>query len=267
MKTISTQRVVIGSSLESVLFASKNDCTLILNKVSPPEIFETKESQDWNHLIFLLSMAGKVPFSDKVISIRILEDEKRLKVYTKGEKMVQLECEKIFIFDDENIEGLPIPKSVKKSPKKMVLDWVNVRAGMTHDYQTIETGDEFANELVFYKSPRIDGDHEYKDLAIISFLTDEQIKDHSYSDLMALYKAKDVMKSHGIRGPRNGRDANNPEKYKYYGIKLESDRRQIKKLHMDEYVDTDFISFQATDTQIPPNKYISNMHRYIGDRE
>ena len=113
MKTISTQRVVIGSSLESVLFASKNDCTLILNKVSPPEIFETKESQDWNHLIFLLSMAGKVPFSDKVTSIRILEDEKRLKVYTKGEKMVQLECEKIFIFDDENIEGLPIPKSVK----------------------------------------------------------------------------------------------------------------------------------------------------------
>lgn len=181
--------------------------------------------------------------------------------------MVQLECEKIFIFDDENIEGLPIPKSVKKNPKKMVLDWVNVRAGMTHDYQTIETGDEFANELVFYKSPRIDGDHEYKDLAIISFLTDEQIKDHSYSDLMALYKAKDVMKSHGIKGPRNGRDMNNPEKYKYYSIKLESDRRQIKKLHMDEYADTDFISFQTADTQIPPNKYISKMHRYIGDRE
>ena len=264
MKTIRTPRIVIGSSLESVLFASKNDCTLILNKVTPPEIFEAKELEDWNHLIFLLSMAGKVPFSDKITSIRILENEKRLKVYTTKEKIIQLDCDEVYVFDDENVEGLPLPNSVSKNPKKMVLDWVSVRAGMTHEYQTIETGDEFVNEIVFYKSHRIDGDHNYKDLVAISHLTDDQIKDHSYSQLMVLYKVKDVMKSYGIKGPRNGRDTLNPEKYKYYGIKLESDKRQVKKTHMDLYEDTDFIRFHAGDLQVSADKYISKLHNYIG---
>jgi len=258
------QRIVIGSSLESVLFASKNDCSLILNKVSLPEIFEQKETKDWNHLVFLLSMAGKIPFSDKVTSIRILEDEKKLKVYTKRERMVEVECEKVFVFDDENVEGLPLPKLTEKNPKKMILDWINVRAGMTHEYHTIETGDDFVNEIVFYKSPRIDGDHDYKDLVAISYLTDEQIKDHSYSTLMTLYKTKDIMKQYGIKGPRNGRDVSDPEKYKYYSIKLESDRRQIKKIHMDAYEDTDFLSFQNQDLQVSINKYIHKLHNYIG---
>ena len=169
MKTINTPKIVIGSSLESVLFASKNNCMLILNKLSPPEIFETKELDDWNHLVFLLSMAGRIPFSDKVASIRVLQDEKKLKVYTTRERVVQLNC------------------------------------------------NEVVNEIVFYKSPRIDGDHDYKDLVTISYLTDEQIKDHSYSELMVLYKTKDIMKSYGIKGPRNGRDTANPEKYKYCG--------------------------------------------------
>ena len=44
MKKINTQRIVIGSSLESVLFASKNNCTLILNKVNPPEIYEAQDA-------------------------------------------------------------------------------------------------------------------------------------------------------------------------------------------------------------------------------
>ncbi len=264
MKTINTPRIVIGSSLESVLFASKNNCMLILNKLSPPEIFEAKELDDWNHLVFLLSMAGKIPFSDKVASIRILQDEKKLKVYTTRERVVQLNCNEVFVFDDENVEGLPMPISNNSNPKKMVLDWVSVRAGMTHKYQTIETDDQFVNEIVFYKSPRIDGDHDYKDLVTISYLTDEQIKDHSYSELMVLYKTKDIMKSYGIKGPRNGRDTTNPEKYKYYGIKLESNKRQIKKIHMDSYEDTEFLRFQPQSLQVNVNKYISKLHNYIG---
>lgn len=255
---------MIGCSLESVLFASKNDCTLILNKITPPEIFETKELDDWNRLVFLLSMAGKIPFSDKVTSIRVLQEEKKLKVYTARERVVQINCNEVFVFDDENVEGLPMPTSNNSDPKKMVLDWVNVRAGMTHEYQTIETGDQFINEIVFYKSPRIDGDHDYKDLVTISYLTDKQIKDHSYSELMALYKIKDIMKSHGIRGPRNGRDMMNPEKYKYYGIKLESNKRQIKKIHMDSYEDTGFLRFHPQPLQTNVNQYISKLYNYIG---
>ena len=264
MKTINTPKVVIGSSLESVLFASRNNCTLILNKISPPEIYEAQELETWNQVTFLLSMAGKIPMSDKVSTIRIIEEDKKIKVFTSSNRMIEFACEEVFVFDDENVEGLPVPTTKHKNPKKKILDWVNVRAGMLHEFQFIETGDEFVSELHFYKSPRIDGDHEHKDLVVISYLTDEQIKDHSYSDLMTLYKTKEVMKSHGIKGPRNGKDPNNPEKYKYYDIKLEMNRRQIKKLHMDSYKGTNFISFCKKDTYTEKNEYISKLHNYIG---
>ena len=218
MKKINTQRIVIGSSLESVLFASKNNCTLILNKVNPPEIYEAQDLEVWNQITFLLSMAGKIPMSDKVATIRIIEEEKKIKVFTLSNRMVEFACDKIFVFDDENVEGLPIPATKHKNPKK--------------------------------------------DLVAISYLTDEQIKDHSYSDLMTLYKTKERMKAHGIKGPRNGRDSNNPEKYKYYDVKLEMNRREIKKLHMDLYEDTGFISFCKKDTYTEVNEYISKLHNY-----
>ena len=262
MKKINTQRIVIGSSLESVLFASKSNCTLILNKVNPPEIYEAQDLEVWNQITFLLSMAGKIPMSDKVATIRIIEEEKKIKVFTLSNRMVEFVCDKVFVFDDENVEGLPIPATKHKNPKKKILDWVNVRAGMLHEFQLIETEDKFVSEIHFYKSPRIDGDHKHKDLVAISYLTDEQIKDHSYSDLMTLYKTKERMKSHGIKGPRNGRDSNNPEKYKYYDVKLEMNRREIKKLHMDLYEDTGFISFCKKDTYTEVNEYISKLYNY-----
>ena len=263
MKTINTPKIVIGSSLESVLFASRTNCTLILNKVSPPEIYEAEDLETWNQITFLLSMTGKIPMSDKVSTIRIIEEDKKIKVFTPSNRMVEFACDEVFVFDDENVEGLPVPTTKQKNPKKKILDWVNVRAGMLHEFQLIETGDEFVSEIHFYKSPRIDGDHEHKDLVAISYLTEEQIKDHSYSDLMTLYKAKEMMKSQGIRGPRNGRDTNNPEKYKYYDVKLEMNRREIKKLHMDSYEDTGFIFFCKKHTYTEMNEYISKLYNYI----
>ena len=38
------------------------------------------------------------------------------------------------------------------------------------------------------------------------------------------------MKEAGIRGTRNGRDQLNPEKYKYYAIKLDSAERQVERI-------------------------------------
>ena len=51
---------MIGSSLESVLFASKNNCTLILNKISPPEIYEAQDLETWNQPIPVERFMDKV---------------------------------------------------------------------------------------------------------------------------------------------------------------------------------------------------------------
>ena len=105
--------------------------------------------------------------SDKVSTIRIIEEDKKIKVFTSSNRMIEFACEEVFVFDDENVEGLPVPTTKHKNPKKKILDWVNVRAGMLHEFQFIETRDEFVSEVHFYRSPRIDGDHEHKDLVAI----------------------------------------------------------------------------------------------------
>ena len=66
-----------------------------------------------------------------------------------------------------------------------------------------------------------------KDLAAISYLTDEQLADFDYSDTMVKFKVTKMMKEAGIRGARNGRDVNNPERYKYYAVKVEPAERQV----------------------------------------
>ncbi len=70
-------------------------------------------------------------------------------------------------------------------------------------------------------------DRNLKDLAAISYLTDEQLADFNYSDTMVKFKVTKMMKEAGIRGARNGRDVNNPERYKYYAVKVEPAERQI----------------------------------------
>jgi len=281
---------VIGSSLESVLFAFENDCTLLLNNPKPPSIYERFEAEElvphfdnvkttlqkqdgtkdvgihklevWNHFVFLLSCAGKIPFSSKIQSIRVVEEEKKVRVITKRNKPVDVFCDKVFVLDDKDVGGLPVPNKKKKSVK-IVLDWVNVRQGMSHQFDLFETGDDFINQVHFYPTERVDGNQDLKDLVAVSYLDEEQLKDHTYSDLMTLYKVKDLMKQAGIRGPRNGRDTQNPEKYKYYAIKLEMNRREIHNLTMDSYKDTDFICFSKKTDGIIENKYVSKLFGYM----
>lgn len=292
MKKIKTDKVVIGSSLESVIYAFENNCTLLQNEVRPPFVFERFSPKEqiplfenipavlnsptghetkgmfkvgvWNHLIFSLSCAGKLPFSDKIEKIRIVEEEKKIKVFTKRHRKFEIDCEKVIVFDPENVEGLPTIKKKIKDPKYLVVDWVDVKAGMVHEFDFIKTKDRFINEIVFYTSPRIDGsNHSYKDLAALSYLTREEMLDHSYSDLMTLYKVKDVMKASGIRGPRNGRDTKNPEKYKYYAIKLEMNRREVYKMEKDSYKDTEFVSFSKKGFEKVENSYLSMLQGYF----
>ena len=52
------------------------------------------------------------------------------------------------------------------------------------------------------------------------------------------------MKEAGIRGTRNGKDVDNPEKFKYYDIKLDVARREITSLRKNIYDDTDTITFK-----------------------
>tara|TARA_R100000008_G_C3543393_1_gene146129 strand:- start:239 stop:907 length:669 start_codon:yes stop_codon:yes gene_type:complete len=191
-----------------------------------------------------MSTAGQIPFANKISSIRIKEEEKELKVFTHNSRSIIIHCNRIIIFDDTNVNALPTPFQVPTDKdKRKVLDWISVRSGMVHDYDMFHMESSFVNKVYFYPSDRIDGTHDKKDLAVVSYLTKAELNEIEYSDLFVRYKVADLMKNAGIRGRRNGRDSKNPDKYKYYAIKLETHKREVDLEQRALYNDTEFIKF------------------------
>ena len=301
MKKIICDKIVIGGGLNAVIYALVNDCTLVLNHLDKPSkieyfspsivppLFDNAEPKKmvgandtmfaganklevWNRLCFFMSLNGKVPFVDKIFSIRINEKEKEINVITENSKLIKLYCEKLVIFDDQRITGLSPPtQKVKDSDKRKVFDWISVRSGMSHGLDYILTEDDFVKEIYFYPSDRLDGHHpNKKDLVSVSYLTKKQLNTIEYSDLFARYKILDLMKKAGIRGKRNGKDPKYPGKYKHYAIKLETQKREVKMLHKNIYENTPFISFSCEPEEEllrPQNNlkslYISKLDSYL----
>ena len=243
--------------MRAVLFAYFNDLPIIFTQLQEPVFYERfrwsldlsslgiknlavsintptggwsyglEKNKIWRHLLYILSMAGQVPLSDKIEKIRI-EEDRVLKITTEHSRLIRFSYDKLIVFDDHNLEGLPYLTSAN-DPNKIyrVLDWMNVRSGMNHAYDMIEGGDKFVTQIFFYPSDRIDGDHkDKKDLVAVSYLTKDELECFEYSDTYARFKVCDIMKGSGIRGKRNGRDPRDPNKYKYYALKIEADRRQ-----------------------------------------
>ena len=165
--------------------------------------------------------------------MRIEEDI--LKVSTKNSRLARFKFKKMRVFNDENVHGLGTPK--KEINKFKVYDWVDVLSGMSHPYDHMKSDNDFAKEIYFYPSKRMDQGSKNirKDLIAVSYMTKEQLRQFEYSDTYIKFKVLKMMKDAGIRGARNGRDMQNPKKYKYYAVKIEPKKRETKKVALAEY--------------------------------
>ena len=235
-------RIVIGGCLPSLLYAFKCNLPIIFAKPRPPFRYDKVEKeydlsflglepfemyyqrQVWERLLLLLGLSGNLPLSDNAAGLRIVDNT--LTATTNNHRVVKFRFNKLVVFDDMNVFGLP-PMAGEIKEKNRVIDWVNVRSGAKHQHYEIHDDADFVNHIIFYPSDRSDN-KTLKDLVAISYLTDEQILDHDYSDAMVKFKVLKMMKSVGIRGMRNGRDVKNPEKYKYYAVKIEPAERVVE---------------------------------------
>jgi len=112
---------------------------------------------------------------------------------------------------------------------------------MEHTFEHFHTGDEFVKDIYFYPTERLFGLHpNKKDLVAISYLTKKQLQIFEYSDTYARFKTTKIMKENGITGRKNG-FLNG--KQIHYALKLEVNYREVRKLQMDLYEDTDNIKF------------------------
>ncbi len=230
--------IVIGGNLSAKVYAYYNKCPCIYGSNIAPfrfdlleqglSLFETKNKlQAFEEITFLLGLSGQIPIGDKNCSINIRDNT--IKVIVSNSRKILFEFNKLIIFDDTSVFGLP-PIKEKKIGQLRVLDWFDVRSGMEHDHDMFKTQDDFIREIFFYPSDRFGNQTSgrvRKDLVAVSYLSDEQVKDFEYSDTMARFKILQMMKDAGIKGARNGRDVNNPEVYKYYSPKIEATQREI----------------------------------------
>jgi hypothetical protein len=242
--------VVIGCSLPSLLFAYKNNLNLLYTRNTLPSkiekniFFEGDEYTPhdlWKRLYYILSLSGNILFSDKIDNIRL--EEETLSVFTKRARKYIIEYDKVYVFDDLNLYGIPDNLSLKEDSILEIRDWFDVKSGMKHEYNLLTTDSEFVNKIIFHQSDRIDGNHDLKDAVAISYLTKEQLDDFEYSDINARFKTKHVMKQAGIKGTRNGRDTKNKALYKYYAIRLENREREIV-YKLKNYKSTDRLVFK-----------------------
>ena len=270
-------KIAIGCNLSSAIYCFYNQIPLIFvdkRKVHPFEFFEpntdlsllkieplrydlkrsdkgvtlfgASKTQVYEKMLALLSLSGLVPFSNLAKSINI--GKKHIKVATKGNKVFNVGYKKLLVFDDGGISGLPGIIKRDEDQLVQVLDWFEVNLGATHDIDHIETKDHFIKDIFFYQSNRASVQSNRKDLVAISHLTSKEAKyEYQYSDTYARFKALELMKAAGIRGTKNGKNPNYPERssepYKWLSPKIELMQREITPLPMPKYRNTKNIKF------------------------
>ena len=272
--------VILGYNLQSLIYAFNTGYPVIGHCDSMPKIYEkfpeiqysdfnwgsgstNSQVELWHHLYMLLSMGGQFPFADNVGGIRIEPDNILMVMTRNRSKVTRVKYHRVWAFSDESVSGLPPAIDPCKTYK--VHDWFDIKKGMRQTESLILTPTEdFVREIHLYPSERIDGNHlDKKDLCVVSYLHEDVLDDFKHSPTMARFKALDIMKSNGLKGPKNGfRPSGKPIHYK---LNIEFTRRETQRVAMHSYEDSESLVFnyptvhQALEESIyklTPNPYI-----------
>ena len=242
-----------------MLFAYNKKYPLILNSLERPFRFDTLEREVeidglrsdnaltlWSWCLYEISLRGHAPFGPSVSSVRV-EDNKMTIVAKQGFSL-KAEFEKCYIFEDDNVL---VENEILENtePFFRVFDWMSVRTGTTHSFEFLNTKDNFIKNIYFYKSDRIDGNHNKKDLVAVSYLKESQLYDFDYSDTMARFKVQKIMKDNGIIGARSGLTSDG--KQRKYNIRVEPTHRHLVNINKKKYRDTENVKFlNLTERQV-----------------
>lgn len=145
------ENLVIGGSLDAVYFAFTNGYPIIFKILEKPFEKElTKENDNkralMEFLLFILSLAGLVPFGDSISNIKI-EGKEKIIVFGKNPWTFEIQTKKIYNFI----------KNQNENDLLKVVDWLNVMKLQNHSvkFLKIEEKDSFVKEIYFYVSKRL----------------------------------------------------------------------------------------------------------------
>jgi len=228
------EKLIIGGSLESLLYCFINNCKLVLiNDLYPLEV-ETVPYHDslrllgyaptetiykselWDRLTLVLSLTGIIVIPNTLSSVR--EIDGGLVVITENNKRIKLFSEQILSFDVINKKRITM------------VDWFDVRSGNNHGHAIIEDPKEkFINKIHFYTSSRVGSNKNMKDIFAVSNLNVDQSMDVNHGEGIARLKVLGMMKNAGIRGQSNGFDKSG--RRLHYALRIEHTHRQLRPIY------------------------------------
>ena len=192
--------ITIGGSLDALQWAYQHGTRLIINKPSFPPSYEPPSTKlAWGLLYYKLMMDGKIIGGDYVNVVRIDEDE--ITVACKNNIINRTVYNKVTLFDDENIIGLPDQK--QEVDQFTVIDtMLAVSFVFKETAFTLKTGDDLVSEIHIHK----DYVNSPAKIAVVSSLTKKQLHSFDFSDTMAKFKAETILKDAGFTGNFMKRD-------------------------------------------------------------
>jgi len=218
--------VVMGGSLEALLYAYSTNSTVFLSETHTPFEFDDTERdwgflgfepekslkllEVWNRLYTALAMGGLVLNPLETQNWR-LEDSLLTFITPKNGK-ITVNAKKFLLFDE--------PTEVCK-----VYDWFDMTSGGATDRELLESLDDcFVSKLMFFPSKRANVQRS-KDVVSVSTLSCDQLEDPEYSEGIARLKALSLMKKAGMRGKKNG--VNKRGTPLHYALKIEHSYREV----------------------------------------
>jgi hypothetical protein len=178
--------LVVGSSLEAILFAFHSKIPFLYTRNLQPYDFEeiidfgmgTAKLDIWKKLILQMSLAGNNPFENKIKSLRYL-DSNTIKVVTEDDHVYPIKFNKLWVFDDFNFEDLPAYIGIIKG-KRLVIDYLKIKSPWKHERDVIKTEGDIFQKVIFFAPPGFeDYENRRKYLMAVSLFDGEPFPEYT----------------------------------------------------------------------------------------
>ena len=242
------EHVVLGSDVNSALYAFLNDCYYIPLSVRGPLFCEKadiklfgspRRDHIWSRLNLILSLQGRLLNYSELNFVKI--KEKELKI-SESNTIHKYDFNMCYIFNTDKLKLDFSPYKAIPPIYYVYDDFELSNMGGKHKYiAPSKTTNTLAKELHFYCSQRVDGADYVTDCISKSVLTEKQIHDINYSDSIVKILIERHLESTGILGSKAG--IYKSGKIKYRKPKVKHVKRVVYKENRDLYADTKNIKF------------------------
>ncbi len=201
--------LVIGSCLDSFKFCQgKGDMLLSVEAESP--VFIHSEHAHWHKTLFELSLNGKVPFQDKITSVK-LQEQTATVIYGHNNSK-KIDFNKCYVFCDHKVslENEIISETTRA---RTVYDFFQISKFEPHSLQVIEDTDDFVHKIIFYESGRLKNKLN-TDIVTVSKIFSDNFLDFDFSDTSCRFKARKMIEENGVLGVVNRVDKKSGKVYR-----------------------------------------------------